>query len=816
MSVSSARATFRIARRNAARSRWRSLLVSLLVLLPVAAMVGAVAVLQTTTLSSERLATGEMGGADLIAQSELPGGTEAGLRSALPAGSRLERVYSERGRLVLPGRMSAITLRSINLDGLGHGMLTVVDGRAPSAADEVAITRSVTQVTGAGVGGSVIVDGVGSRRVVGIVEDPLNLMARVVLEAPIAAAALPADTVAWLVALPHDETGGPLLSSLDGGASSDGASAFVMNLRSAFTASSYDQRPGFIVIGGLALVEAALVAAAAFAVSVRRRQRELGLLAATGAEPRHLATSVLAEGLVLGGLGAAGGVIVGLAGAIASSPWLDDLSNHRNPPVGIDPAWVLTAAAIGVLAALLAALVPAETAARVPVLAALSGRRPPVAPARRTLRLGLVMITIAVVMTSGGAAIFRDGRGAGMYLILVGAILGTLGLGACSPWLLERFEQPAARLPISMRIAFRDAARARSRTGPIVTALLASFAATVTLAALVTSIDAAKAARSLPPLLPDQIVLIGNGADAIGPEVAERLGAVAAASINSPGDATHQVVVSAADGADLLGLTSYPTVGSADVVRALGAEAALGDFERGTVILLAREPLDVTRVTIHVEDIQGSAPVEVASIDVPARVVQVAVGDATLPGAILPPEIGARLGLQPRPFGMYFLRLGHSVTEDELSQAAGIAAAYPGVMAIAGLPPQIVAEGLRTAVLVVSLLFGLAVTGIAVALGEAESRPEQRTLLALGAEPRLRRRIAAARAGVLTMLGSVLAVPAGLLPVWGILSTRGDPLVVPIPEVLSALVVLPVLSMAGAFLLTRPIPDWSAFRSASS
>lgn len=809
MSVASARATLRIARRNAARSRWRSLLVSLLVLLPVAAMVGAVTVLQTTTPSSERVATGEMGGADLIAQSELPGGTEAGLRSALPAGSRLERMFSESGRLVLPGRMIAVTLRSINLDGLGHGMLTVVEGRAPSGADEVAITRSVAQVTGAGVGGSVIVDGVGSRRVVGIVEDPLNLRARVVLEAPIAAAALPADKVAWLVALPHGETGGPLLSNPDGG-----ASTFVMNLRSAFTASSYDQRPGFMVIGGLALVEAALVAAAAFAVSVRRRQRELGLLAATGAEPRHLATSVLAEGFVLGGLGAAGGVIFGLAGAIASSPWLDDLSNHRNPPVGIDPVWVLIAAAIGMLAALLAALAPAQTAARVPVLAALSGRRPPVAPARRTLRLGLVMITIAVVMTSGGAAIFRDGRGAGMYLILVGAILGTLGLGACSPWLLERFERPAARLPISMRIAFRDAARARSRTGPIVTALLASFAATVTLAALVTSIDAAKAASSLPPLLPDQIVLFGNGVDDIGPQVAERLGAVAAASINIAAGERGLVVVSAAGMAEPVVPDTYPTIGSADLVRALGADAAVGDFERGTVILLAREPLNVTRVTIHVEEMQGSAAVEVAAIDAPARVVQVAVGDATLPGAVLPPEIGARLGLRAVS-SEYLIRLGHRVTETDLSQAAGLVAAYPGVMANAGLPPQIVAEGLRTAVLVASLLFGLAVTGIAVALGEAESRPEQRTLLALGAEPRLRRRIAAARAGVLTMLGSVLAVPAGLLPVWGILSTRGDPLVVPIPEVLSALVVLPVLSMAGAFLLTRPIPDWSAFRSAS-
>ena len=61
---------------------------------------------------------------------------------------------------------------------------------------------------------------------------------------------------------------------------------------------------------------------------------------------------------------------------------------------------------------------------------------------------------------------------------------------------------------------------------------------------------------------------------------------------------------------------------------------------------------------------------------------------------------------------------------------------------------------------------------IAVALGEAESRPEQRTLLAIGADPRLRRRITAARAGVIAILGGLLAVPSGRLPVWGLRALR--------------------------------------------
>lgn len=71
----------------------------------------------------------------------------------------------------------------------------------------------------------------------------------------------------------------------------------------------------------------------------------------------------------------------------------------------------------------------------------------------------------------------------------------------------------------------------------------------------------------------------------------------------------------------------------------------------------------------------------------------------------------------------------------------------------------------------------------------------------------------AARAGVLAAIAGVLAVPAGLLPVWGLLFTAQAPIVVPIPEVLAALAVLPLSAVLGAALLSRPISPWSAYRS---
>jgi predicted lysophospholipase L1 biosynthesis ABC-type transport system permease subunit len=98
---------------------------------------------------------------------------------------------------------------------------------------------------------------------------------------------------------------------------------------------------------------------------------------------------------------------------------------------------------------------------------------------------------------------------------------------------------------------------------------------------------------------------------------------------------------------------------------------------------------------------------------------------------------------------------------------------------------------------------------VAVALGESEARPDLRTLLTLGADRRLRRRVTAARGAVLALLAGVLAVPAGLLPVWGVLLNSPLPIVVPVPEVIGAIVVLPLMAIVGGLLLGRPLDERS-------
>jgi putative ABC transport system permease protein len=234
------------------------------------------------------------------------------------------------------------------------------------------------------------------------------------------------------------------------------------------------------------------------------------------------------------------------------------------------------------------------------------------------------------------------------------------------------------------------------------------------------------------------------------------------------------------------------------------------DLERGSVVLLTDKAASLTQVTVHVASTSDGS--DVSKVRLPVHVISLGISFEDLPGAVISAGTAARLGVPAGQSQRYILRLGHPVTDADAARVAAIAAKYPDTWTLTARPAEIAGRGFRIVLIAGSILFALSVTGIAVALGEAESRPEQRTLLAIGADRKLRRRITAARAGVIALLGGVLAVPAGLLPVWGLLVTRKAPLVVPMPETIAAVAVLPVLAIAATWLFSRPIPEWSAFR----
>ena len=120
-----------------------------------------------------------------------------------------------------------------------------------------------------------------------------------------------------------------------------------------------DQQLGVAALaGGLAMLEVILLAGSAFAVTARRRRRDLALVAAAGATPAQLRRIVLADGVVLGTVAAVSGVALGIAAAAASRPLLERLSSIRTGAFRVFPEALAALAAVAVVTGVLAALVP--------------------------------------------------------------------------------------------------------------------------------------------------------------------------------------------------------------------------------------------------------------------------------------------------------------------------------------------------------------------------------------------------------------------------------------------------------------------------
>lgn len=833
--LSALRATTRVARRNIARNRGRSVLIALLVLLPVSAMVAATSILRTTSPTREDFDTSRLGRADLVGYAR----SEEELREYLPQGSVVEPLLQANASLVLVGARPGVSLRGMHLDGLALGIVTITEGRAPVGPNEAAVSQPVVDVAKIALGDFITLDGREPLTVVGFVENPRFLAERMVVVDP-DAVPVDAESVQWLVDVPAGFDPDAIASAIYQGDSGPQVEGIGLESRNVgLLPGSFDSfSPTVLIFGALALLEAALIASAAFAVSIRRRQRELGLLAAVGATTRQLAATVLAEAALLGAAACAGGVVLGVGIAVAIEPWLDELTGHRNQDIVIDASGLVGPVAIGFVAAIIAAIAPARTVARVPVLRALSGRRPPEATARGSFLLGALFIIVALAMTVAGTA-SDDGFSSDAVLLLMGgAVIGTLGLGACSPWLLEKVGLLAGRLPLAGRIALRDTARARSRSSPIVTAILSALTALIAIGGYGASTLASEMRNWHPSLYPDQIVLFGADPKSAGQLLLAEDGVVAGVSVATlgpdDGDASIYFELTDARNPDGSLVNAFencqncfedayepPRVddvaaGMPELLGMAHAERAAQDLREGRLVVLTTQPYTITTATVKREG--GAAEPELL-MTLPVSVIHVPVSSGWLPDAFVPDSAIEQLHLVPFNQGLdepFIVRYDHSVTETDFARARQIAGQYVDTAAEIGTePPSQQGQGFRVLILALVLLFVVSVTGIAIALGEAEARLEQRSLLALGADPALRRRIAASRAAVLALLAGLLAVPAGMLPVWGLFSRDNGYSTVAIPtlEIIGVLVVLPVVAIGSAWLLSRPIPEWNAFRN---
>jgi putative ABC transport system permease protein len=174
-------------------------------------------------------------------------------------------------------------------------------------------------------------------------------------------------------------------------------------------------RTFLLVFAYVALVVGAFIIFNTFSITVAQRTREFGLLRTLGASRRQIMQTVVAEGLLLGVLGA----VLGLFAGIGLAPALDELFKAFGADIPdngtvLETRTIVVSLIVGIVVTVLAGLAPALRATRVSPLAAM---REGVETSPRVLSglgvlvrgVGLFAVIVILAALTGSGAVFAIG-----------------------------------------------------------------------------------------------------------------------------------------------------------------------------------------------------------------------------------------------------------------------------------------------------------------------------------------------------------------------------------------------------------------------
>lgn len=538
------RAAIRIARRDAWRFKGRSFLVLAMLALPILGVSAADLTLRSAELSPAQSLERDLGAADArvndprlggVAVTQDPKGDmyapegdyedkpwpdgETDVEAAFPANA--ESLVDAEGRAKLKTTHGLLNTQIRELkatDPMAEGIMRLDRGHFPRKAGEVAATNAFLESSGLRVGSELTAHGLGATyRIVGAYELPNSLGDAQVNALPGALLA-PLDKALAAAELPGTQTSATYLVSVPGDAGFTWNMVKESNKKGVTVVSRtvtlnppadsdvpYYEQEGppyggnsdnttelaiLSTVVGLAMLEICLLAGPAFAVGARRSRRQLGLVGANGGDRHHIRAIVLSGGLVIGAVAAVVGTALGIGLTFALQPVLEDWLGKRFGDFDLRPLELIGIALIAVVTGLLAAIVPAVTASRQSVVASLTGRR----GVRRSSRV-LPILGLTAVVVGAGIALYGSTVSDQVAFVGGGSALAELGVVALTPALVGLFGRIGRWLPLSPRLALRDAVRNRGRTAPAVAAVLAAVAGTVAVATYTSSSEAQERAE---------------------------------------------------------------------------------------------------------------------------------------------------------------------------------------------------------------------------------------------------------------------------------------------------------------------------------
>jgi len=577
---------------------------------------------------------------------------------------------------------------------------------------------------------------------------------------------------------------------------------------------------GVLVLATIGLLFVGLLAIAGFTVLAGRRQRAIGMLGAIGATDRNVRLVMLANGGAVGAVAAAAGAAVGLAGWIAFAPRLERIAEHRIDRFNL-PWWAIgIAILLAIVTAVAAAWWPARAAARVSIVAALSGRPARPQPAHRFAAAGALVAAVGI-----GLLILAHQKRPPLIVTGISAI--TVGILLLAPVAIRGLAALGRRAPIAVRLALRDLARYQARSGAALGAvtLALGIAAAITISA---GASQAAASATTGGNLPANQLMVYLSAPGNGTPVPQ----LAANELQTV--QTHVNVLATAVGDhDILTLEEAFDPKGPDVPPGPGnglggkdpaALAKVTTMPRGT------EVSPVVRLYVATTTVLAHYGITPGQVDPTADVITSRTGLAALqlvagprnviahpkiqtvdlptytsdPNALITARAVQVLGLHTAPVA-WLIQTPRPLTTPQVDAVQKLAAAAG--LTIETRPAQRSLSRLRNDATAAGILVALGVLAMTVGLIRSETAGDLRTLTATGASSTTRRALTGATAGALALLGALLGTAGAYLALLAWYRSDLHYLTrVPVVDFFAIVVGLPLAAGIGGWLLAGREP----------
>ncbi|WP_432973362.1 ABC transporter permease [Dactylosporangium sp. CA-233914] len=349
------------------------------------------------------------------------------------------------------------------------------------------------------------------------------------------------------------------------------------------TVKDFKQGLGFfnnVLVGfaGVALFVGTFLILNTFSIIVAQRTRELALMRALGGSRGQTLGSVLTEAVAIGLLASVLGLAAGIGVGVLLAWLFGNLTGVALASVGVPLTAVISAFVVGLVVTVVAAVLPALRASRIPPIAALQEVATPDRP------LTKLTVSGALVGAAGGTLLGLGlaGKGSGnttLWLILGGVLITFIGIALLTPLLARPVVSLLGRLfswSVPGKLGRLNSGRNPRRTAITAAALMVGLA-------LITGVNVilASAKQSLSQQAEKDVtvdLIISGDGDQNGPATFDPAVMNAAAKIPGVSSAASEYWEHGQIGADLGSVSAVPDAAAWAGMFKLKAEQGVLQF----------------------------------------------------------------------------------------------------------------------------------------------------------------------------------------------------------------------------------------------